>query len=223
MKSKRPAPTSGSRLRAQNSRILGSRPLMFRGVKTRARRRRCTWWRGRVLEDDGAGRQLHAALDQLEHGALARDVGLPVQRAAVDVLEAADGVEVVALVVVERPFVAEPLPHRIRVRVDLEVVGVVVDVGFHHGHVSPDLRWSSFAPRPPGEPGPAVAAFRTGVRERSWILPASRPAAGRRAIRALHKSKKCILVAYAPASRGGRAPDPAGRGAGGSIAETLLS
>ncbi len=35
----------------------------------------------RVLEDDRARGHLHAALDQLEHGALGRDVGLPVERA----------------------------------------------------------------------------------------------------------------------------------------------
>ena len=40
MKSKRPVPTSGSRLRAQNSRTLGSISWMRRGVKTRLRRLR---------------------------------------------------------------------------------------------------------------------------------------------------------------------------------------
>ena len=35
MKSNRPAPTSGSRLRAQNSRTFGSRAFIFFGVNTR--------------------------------------------------------------------------------------------------------------------------------------------------------------------------------------------
>ena len=58
-----------------------------------------------VLEDDRARRQHDVGLDDLEQGALARDVGLPVLRAGVDVVEAAQGVEVVALVVVERALV----------------------------------------------------------------------------------------------------------------------
>ena len=41
MKSNPPAPTSGSRLRAQNSRTFGSIALIFRGVKTRESRPRC--------------------------------------------------------------------------------------------------------------------------------------------------------------------------------------
>ncbi len=69
------------------------------------------------------------ALDDLEHRAPGRAVGAPIDRCPLDVFEPAQGVEVVALVVVERPLVAQPLPHRVRIRVDLEVVGVVVDVG----------------------------------------------------------------------------------------------
>ena len=46
MKSNPPAPTSGSRLRAQNSRTLGSRAFIFRGVKTRESRPRCMSWHG---------------------------------------------------------------------------------------------------------------------------------------------------------------------------------
>ena len=46
---------------------------------------------------------------------------------ALDVVEAAQRVEVVALVVVERRFVAQPPPHRVRVGVDVEVVRVVVE------------------------------------------------------------------------------------------------
>jgi hypothetical protein len=48
------------------------------------------------------------------------------------VVEAAQGEEVVALVVIEGPLVAQPLPDRVRVRVDLEVVRVVIDVGLQN-------------------------------------------------------------------------------------------
>jgi len=85
-----------------------------------------------ILEDDRAARQLDTGLDdlvdELEDGALAGDVGLPVDRAALDVFEAAQGEEVVLLVVVERPFLAQAFPDRVRVRIDVEVVRVVVDV-----------------------------------------------------------------------------------------------
>src|SRR5262245_8950174 len=86
---------------------------------------------GRVLEDDRAGRYLEVALDQLEHRAAPGDVRLPVDRRALDVVEAAQREEVVALVVIEGLLVAEPLPDRIRVGVDLEVVRVVVEIGAH--------------------------------------------------------------------------------------------
>ena len=51
-----------------------------------------------------------------------------VDQAALDVLEAADGEEVVLLVVVERRLVAQPAEHRVRIGVDLDVVRVVVHV-----------------------------------------------------------------------------------------------
>src|SRR5262249_20719045 len=60
-----------------------------------------------ILEDHRAGRHLRAALDQLEDGAPCRAVRLPVARATLDVLEPAERIEVVALVVVEGLFVAE--------------------------------------------------------------------------------------------------------------------
>ncbi len=46
MKSKPPWSTRGSRLRAQNSRILGSRALMLRGVNARDSSRRWMLWAG---------------------------------------------------------------------------------------------------------------------------------------------------------------------------------
>ena len=42
----RPLPTSGSRVRAQNSRTLGSMAFIFFGVNTRDMTPRCTSWRG---------------------------------------------------------------------------------------------------------------------------------------------------------------------------------
>ena len=46
MKSKPPLPTSGSRLRAQNSRTLGSMAAILRGVNTRDSRPRWRSWSG---------------------------------------------------------------------------------------------------------------------------------------------------------------------------------
>ena len=85
----------------------------------------------RVLEDQGAGRQLDVRLDDLEDAAPAGDEALGVDEAAFDVVVAADRVEVVSLVVVERRLVPQPLEHRIRISVDVEVVRVVIDV--RHG------------------------------------------------------------------------------------------
>ena len=181
MKSKPPAPTSGSRLRAQNSRTFGSMAVILRGVNTRDRRPRWRLWPGRVLEDDRAGRDLEVALDELEHRALGRAVGPPVHQAALDVVEAAERIEVVLLVVVERALVAQSPPDRIGVRVDLEVVRVVVEVGVGRRHVSPSWggtgrRASRAGPvrRRPGEPvgRPAVRA-RCGNRRATGHPPLS--------------------------------------------------
>ena len=77
---------------------------------------------GRILEDDRPTRDVHAALDQLEEGALGRAVRPPVDKRLFDVVEPAQRVEVVALVVVEGTLLAQPLPDRVGVGVDLEVV-----------------------------------------------------------------------------------------------------
>ena len=56
MKSKPPAPTRGSRLRAQNSRTLGSMAAILRGVKTRDSRPRWRSWSGgssKMIEPGG--------------------------------------------------------------------------------------------------------------------------------------------------------------------------
>src|SRR5262249_51614859 len=54
------------------------------------------------------------------------------------VVGAAHGVEVVLFVVIQRRLVAEPAEHGVGVRVDVDVVRVVVDVGgLVHGHGCP--------------------------------------------------------------------------------------
>ena len=89
----------------------------------------------RVLEDEHARRQLDPRLDDLDHRPLGRAVGLPVHEALLDVGVAAHGEELVLLVEVERRLVAQPLPHRVGVGVDVEVVGVVVRSGRGRGHL----------------------------------------------------------------------------------------
>ena len=129
MKSKPPAPTSGSRragaelahLRLDGVHLLGRehpRQQAAVDVVDRAGPRRGSM----------PGRDLDVGLDQLEDRALARPVRLPVDERPLDVVEAAQRVEVVLLVVVERRLVAQPLPDRVRIGVDLEVVRVVVEV-----------------------------------------------------------------------------------------------
>ncbi len=94
--------------------------------------------RRRVLEDEDAGRHLDARLDDLEDAAPSRDVGVPVDQRALDVVVAAQRVEVVLLVVVERRLLPEPGEHRVGVGVDPHVVRVVRQVtglrgGGHRG------------------------------------------------------------------------------------------
>ena len=131
MKSKPSVPTSGSRLsRAERAHLRFQ--LGDAARREHARQQRTVHVvRRRVLEQDAAGRDLDALLDQLEHRAATGAVGAPVDRAALDVVEAAHREEVVLLVVVERCLVAQPPPDRIRIRVDLEVVRVVVQLVGH--------------------------------------------------------------------------------------------
>ena len=93
----------------------------------------------RVLEDEQAWRQLRARLDDLEDRALGRAVRLPLPEAALHILVATHRVEVVLLVVIERRLVAQPLPHRVRIGVDPEVVGVVVELRRGGGHLVSSL------------------------------------------------------------------------------------
>ena len=92
--------------------------------------------RRRVLEDQRARRLLDVRLDELEHVALAVDEGVLVLQRLFDVVVAAQRVEVVALVVVERRFLTQTSEDGIRVRRDLDVVGVEVEIrcgGERHG------------------------------------------------------------------------------------------
>ena len=140
MKSKPPAPISGSSERAQNSRIWSSSASIFFGVNTRDMQRPVDGVRGRILEQERARGNLEARLDQLEDPASRRAVRVAVDEAALDVLVAAHGVEVVRLVVVERRLLAEAAEHRVRIGVDRDVVGVVVDVGLvDRGHAAAPL------------------------------------------------------------------------------------
>src|ERR1700753_2227396 len=93
---------------------------------------------GWILEQDEAGRKVDVAHDDVHRGAVAGPVDIPIRQLGSDVLVATQRVEVVLLVVIERRFVAQPLPDEIRVVVDLEVARVVVALGgvcCGHGYV----------------------------------------------------------------------------------------
>ena len=117
----------------------------------------------RVLEDDHARGDVDVRLDDLEDGALARDVRLRVEESLLHVLEPADRQEVVGVVVVERRLFAQPSVHGIRVSVDLDAVHVVVDVVAHvclhelgrrRRKVRVRLRREYRRVKPPRAPGP---------------------------------------------------------------------
>ena len=127
-KSNPPLPTNGSSARAQNSRMRLSSAATRRGVNTRLIRPRCRSWMGGSSKMNMPRGSRQVGADQFEHRSLAGDEGLPVARAGFDVLEAADRKEVEPFVAVQRHLVAHPLPDRVRIVVDLEVVRVVVDL-----------------------------------------------------------------------------------------------
>src|SRR5690606_11252737 len=95
----------------------------------------------RVLEDEQAGRRLVAAADHLEQRAPGRAEGAPVRQPRLDVREAGQRPEVVLLVAVERRLLAHAPPDRMRIGVDREVVGVVVDLAARHRRLSVSV-WS---------------------------------------------------------------------------------
>ena len=104
MKSKPPRARPADRGCGRRSpRILGSRSLMFRGVKTRGKQTAVDVVGRGVLEDDRSGGQLDVALDESRGRCPCRRCRSPSRlEHGIDVVEAADGVEVVALVVVQR-------------------------------------------------------------------------------------------------------------------------
>src|ERR1700738_467189 len=89
----------------------------------------------RVLEQDDTGWNLEAAHDDVHRRPAPRTVCLKVRKLSRDVLVAAQRVEVELLVVVEWSIVAQPLPDRVRVVVDVEIKRIVVQVnGIRVGH-----------------------------------------------------------------------------------------
>ena len=94
-----------------------------------------------VVRLDGV-RGRRRGVDDLEHRAARRAVGLPVERGGHDVGEAAQRVEVVLLVVVERRLVPQPPPDVMGGGVDHVVVRVVGQIGrsgCHEGESGPRL------------------------------------------------------------------------------------
>src|SRR3954468_7370304 len=87
-----------------------------------------------ILEQNHPRRKLDTAHDDVDGGATARPVRLPIRQLGRDVLVPTQGVEVVLLVVVQRHFVAHPLPDGIRIVVDVEIERVVVDLGGTTSH-----------------------------------------------------------------------------------------
>ena len=122
-KSNRPVPTSGSRLAAQNSRIFGSSAFIFFGVNTRDSSPRCRVWIG------GSSKMMTPGGISMFGRISSRIAPRPemyVSRSArprSTSVVPAHREEVVLLVVVERRLLAQPAEHRIRIGVDLDVVG----------------------------------------------------------------------------------------------------
>ena len=79
-----------------------------------------------VFEDQGAGRNLDVGLQNLDHHSPCGAEGLVVDQRMVDIVEPAQRVEVVFGVVVERCSVSQPLEHRVRVGVEVDIPRVVV-------------------------------------------------------------------------------------------------
>ena len=82
---------------------------------------------GRILEEEDPWWDLDAGADDLQDRAAAGAVCVPVEKRGLDVVPPAQRVEVERLVPVQRRFVPEPAPGRVRIIVDVHVVGVVVD------------------------------------------------------------------------------------------------
>lgn len=67
---------------------------------------------------------------------------VPLSTTTVDILEPAQGVEVMSLVVVQRRFLAEPPERRLGIGVQIHVVRVVVEIAFSTDRHAVYLSWS---------------------------------------------------------------------------------
>ena len=165
MKSNSSAPTSGSRhagAELPDLRFEGGHPV---GREHPGHQAPVDGVHRRVLEDEHPRGHLDVGPDELDDAAPPGDEGLVVEVAALDVGEPADRVEVVGLVVVERRLLPQPAEDRVRVGVDVHVVGVVVHIaGARGGHAAPPLAFMSYcdtklrvgqAQRPRRRPGTA--------------------------------------------------------------------
>ena len=88
----------------------------------------------RILEDEEAGRPVDAQPNEVENVGLRVAEPLVVGERTFHVVGPADREEVVLLVVIERRLLAQAAEDRIGIRVDLEVVRVVIDVGSPRPH-----------------------------------------------------------------------------------------
>ena len=124
--------------RRSTARICGSRAFIFFGVKTRdSTPRWAVCMGGSSMMNTPVGGSMLALISSRTPPRAELNVPWST-KAALDVVEAADGVEVVRLVVVERRLLPQAPEDRVRVGVDVEVVGVVVDVAFgRDGHRIP--------------------------------------------------------------------------------------
>ncbi len=82
----------------------------------------------RILEKQDARRHLDVVEEDVSGGAAAGSVSLPVRQFARHVLVSTQRIEVVLFVVVQRRFFAHPLPHRVRVVIDVGIVWVVIQL-----------------------------------------------------------------------------------------------
>ena len=90
---------------------------------------------GRVFEDEHPRRQLQVCFDQFKNVAAGRAEYPWIFKHCLHIIEAGHGVEVELFVVVERCFFPHAPKDRIRVPLQVGVVGVVVDLVVIHCHL----------------------------------------------------------------------------------------
>ena len=109
---------------------------MLFGVKSIDTSRRCLVCCGSSSLMNSPGGDSMPGLDHVDRSALRRDEVVLVGQHSLDVVESAHGEEVVLLVVVERRFVAQPPVDLVRIRLDVEIERVEVDVARGQRHVA---------------------------------------------------------------------------------------